>query len=406
MGENQEMQWWPSNEAELQTGLQDGLLVESHHLDLKREPSKGRTANRDLAVDLASLAVDGGVLIYGVDEGGTSLSPFELKGFRERVDQVARSLIEEPLPILIKEFPCEANPRHGYAVVIIPESPAAPHMVDGRYRGRGDTTNIVLSDAEVLRLHDRRQVIDSNIATLLQQEIERDPTSDSQREQAHMFVVAEPVSRRSAMLLQAMDDDNAARWISQNLVNGPASVTLSDSWSPDLGSVSTVSRSADGWSAHTGYVIPGRQASPEAGEDNIFEVEVRENGGVRLFCSRASARSPGGQVAKAVLESVISGLTLRTVLIAATISELCKHFGSWDLALGVTNLKGGRSWKVIQSHESWAPYSSEEYVEVTRAAASELASDPAVIRDRLFARLNRALNGGVFIPPQPPERNS
>lgn len=38
-------------------------------LELKREVPSGDAANRELATDLASLAVDGGLTIIGVDEG-------------------------------------------------------------------------------------------------------------------------------------------------------------------------------------------------------------------------------------------------------------------------------------------------------------------------------------------------
>ncbi len=160
---------------------------------------------------------------------------------------------------------------------------------------------------------------------------------------------------------------------------------------------------SDGWSAHSSYLHPGRQPREEADEDDYFEVEVRENGGIRLFCSRASVPHPHedgpGRVA---FETLIGGLTLRTVLIARVISRQCGHFGAWDLGLAVTNLKGAVSWKATQSFRGYAvPFSAEEYIEITRATVEELEADAVTVTGRLFARLNRALNDGSVPIPVP-----
>ena len=45
-----------------------GLLDESHWMELKREIPRTKGSNVELARDLASFAVDGGVLVIGVDE--------------------------------------------------------------------------------------------------------------------------------------------------------------------------------------------------------------------------------------------------------------------------------------------------------------------------------------------------
>jgi hypothetical protein len=55
-------------------------------------------------------------------------------------------------------------------IVEVPPSPLAPHMVDGKYHGRGDTVKHVLSDAEVERMHAEE---------LIDREIARDPFKDA-----------------------------------------------------------------------------------------------------------------------------------------------------------------------------------------------------------------------------------
>ena len=57
----------------------------------------------------------------------------------------------------------------------MPPSPSAPHMVEGRYIGRGDKTKRYLADAEVLRLHARRASQEIDAVQLLQAEFDRDP---------------------------------------------------------------------------------------------------------------------------------------------------------------------------------------------------------------------------------------
>lgn len=68
-----------------------------------------------------------------------------------------------------------ADPAAGYVIVQIPESPAAPHMIDKIYYGRGDKTKVKLSDAEVLRLHQRRRIAEQDVLDLLNDEITNDP---------------------------------------------------------------------------------------------------------------------------------------------------------------------------------------------------------------------------------------
>ena len=68
--------WPPSTEDGLSEAAREGNLVETHSVELKRELSSGDGANKELAADLASLAIDGGFLFIGVDETtGPGLSP-------------------------------------------------------------------------------------------------------------------------------------------------------------------------------------------------------------------------------------------------------------------------------------------------------------------------------------------
>ena len=62
--------WTPTAWSDVVEAAAGGLLDESHWVDLKQElPTGKRTHSTELAQDLASLAVDGGLLaVYGMQE--------------------------------------------------------------------------------------------------------------------------------------------------------------------------------------------------------------------------------------------------------------------------------------------------------------------------------------------------
>jgi hypothetical protein len=97
--------WLPTSETALQEALQGGLLDESHNLELKRTLGTGRSANKELARDLAQFGIDGGTVVFGVDEGSDGeppiLTPVPLHGLAERIEQVARSDPRSAAPCVI-----------------------------------------------------------------------------------------------------------------------------------------------------------------------------------------------------------------------------------------------------------------------------------------------------------------
>jgi len=72
----------PASQDALRAAFAGGLLEERNWCELKAklgEPTKGN--NTEAAKDMASLAVDGGTLIYGIDEaapGGDPLQPIDV----------------------------------------------------------------------------------------------------------------------------------------------------------------------------------------------------------------------------------------------------------------------------------------------------------------------------------------
>src|ERR1700674_5886981 len=104
--------WPPSTEEDLRLAATEGALEEHHKVDVKREIPAGDSANKELAKDLASFAIDGGRLIIGIDESaGFALTPVDLKGLADRIDLVAHSRVDEPLDVEITTIRTAADPE-------------------------------------------------------------------------------------------------------------------------------------------------------------------------------------------------------------------------------------------------------------------------------------------------------
>lgn len=146
--------WTPRTEAELSAAIANGELNESHTLDFKRELGSSDGAKKDFAKDVAAFSVDGGTILIGVDEGPpVTVSPVNLAGLPERVEQIAAMRVDEGVMVETTAIEIPSGSGKGVLVVNIPASPRAPHMAGGRYYGRGDKTNYQMSHAEVLRRH-------------------------------------------------------------------------------------------------------------------------------------------------------------------------------------------------------------------------------------------------------------
>ena len=105
------------------------------------------------------MTVDGGVLAYGIDEQGvtaSALTPVSLAGERERIRVIADANIHPPPAFDIEVIETASGSIDGFVIVVIPASPLAPHMVNGRFPARSGTTTRYLSELEVARLYEQR----------------------------------------------------------------------------------------------------------------------------------------------------------------------------------------------------------------------------------------------------------
>ncbi|MBA3780155.1 MAG: ATP-binding protein [Chloroflexi bacterium] len=384
------MIWLPSSLEELDRVLSERILGEAHTVDFKRELPTGAAANKALAVDLASMAVDGGLIVIGVDEElhPPRLALQALAGVKERVDQIAASRVDQPVSVRTIELPA-TDPTLGVLLIVIPPSPDAPHMVDGRYRGRGDTTNLVLTDIEVRRIRDQRALRVADLGQQLDAEIAQ-PRPANLLPGARLHVLARPTTGHEEMLLDATEDGRA--WFSRAVVAGRPVAALSEPWSPDFGGGLSMGRRADGWSLT-------RVDSVEQG-DRILELVVTEEGEARLFSNGITRRHDN----LLVNDVAVAGLTKRVVLTAQVVVAATRYLGLWDFGVAVTELRGATAMSLDGQLglRSLPQYSDERYRRVIQVSGEDLERAPDEIVHRLLDRLGRGLTGQPLRVPSGP----
>jgi hypothetical protein len=404
----------PADEGELRSMVAHGLLDEGHSVELKRQLPPGKAANVELAKDLCQFTIDGGVLIIGVDEGDgktpPSLTPVDLAGLPERIEQVAATRIDEPLRVRIRTIRTAGQPDKGYVLVIVSPTQSKIHKVDGRYWARGERTRYVLSDAEVRRYHQLVSQGQRDAASLLDVEVRRDPAAAvGLQAHAHLFAIAQPVGADPDLLDRVVGGAGPRGWrqfLYGEVLDGAAARPLTNPWSPDLPEIGDPSRRARGWALRSSRMGPGRTVEvPDPllhnnvnVEKRLLDLEVNEDGGLRLFCGRASDTLRDD--VECVIEGLVIGLTKRLVLVAGTIAATTDWLGSWDFGIAVTGLRGLVSLRLVQHGQDWlaAPFSEEEYRETVRATYERVVKDPDGIVTDLTGRLNRALGGSAPIP--------
>jgi hypothetical protein len=144
-----------------------GQAQESQALDFKRQIG----TNPEIAKDIAAMTVNGGVLIYGVDEDketllATEITPFSLKGVEEKLHQVAGSRVSPTPDFEVVSIADPADKTIGVVVVVVPASSQAPHQWEERYPVRRGTTTEYLAEPEVERLYRQRQRLSGSPPTV------------------------------------------------------------------------------------------------------------------------------------------------------------------------------------------------------------------------------------------------
>jgi len=221
--------------GDIVSAVQVGLTRETQWCELKLNvPASSPAANAELARDMASLTVGGGVLLIGVKDNAATAADVvgvldaDLPGLVSRISQVASSRVSPPMHVLLHEIADPSGTGHIVLVVEVPTSATAPHMVDGTYWGRSATGKQPLGDHDVTRLiREREGRGDRFVAELAAMANDVDPLGPDRRARGRLYLMAQPVAAMSVRLgaataakrmlelvVDALPDQSQHHWVS------------------------------------------------------------------------------------------------------------------------------------------------------------------------------------------------
>jgi Schlafen, AlbA_2 len=398
--------WISKSASEIEAAAERGDLEETHTLDAK-VALPGSKKNKDLAVDVCAMTVDGGSLVYGLGEDDndqlTVLSPIELDGLAERVAQVAETSITEPPFIRVQPLPLESDPSRGYLLVVVPQSARAPHQVisgkDGRYYGRGAKGNRILSESEVATLYARRERWEVDRERLIREELARSPEADPKL--GYIVAFARPVAPDDSMVERV---SSGSQEILRVLVEG--SRTWGDirpdrysgpGYDPDLRrAVRVWRRGSAGWTISTSFEQDNEPRS-------AAQIDLDFDGTGHFFCGRiADTMEPQGT--KVLFETILAGNLASFFAAMGAFYEAAGYVGQVDVGVAVTGIEGALPWGL----HMWGDggFSGPTPHRTARVSAAQLRDAPRSVTLSLIQRLldvTRETGWSPFADPPPAE---
>jgi hypothetical protein len=405
----------PADEAALRVAFDGGLLEERNWCELKALVESSKGANAELARDLASLAVDGGTLIVGLDEKAPNdnpLHPVELRGLAERVEQVADMKVHPPLLVECSGVSATGGSSDGmgYLIVHVPASPLAPHQVDGVYYGRGDKTRRRLTDPEVERLFQRRSAWAAGIRNDLTDFVTK-RLSAAAGVMPHLFVAARPVAAWPDMCRPIV---GGADWM-QNLSQLRESVrddgglrAALNRMFPNVGyEVGLAYMTHAAKTPHGARLTMREPQTPLGTREWDVDLDVDESG--KIWFSAAVMGIPDRtfnsvQYTGLAIDGVAVSV-LQVLIFAAKLSDEIGYASLWDFGVALTNTRGTRPVPTVSTARATTvgafggAYEADQYTETTRASIEELRRRPGVVLDRVIGLLVRATHSEGYIKP-------
>lgn len=392
--------WVPKSEAEINTVVGSKQLEESDTFDAKQELPK--TAE-ELAKDVAAMATDGGVLIYGIGEDAnkrpTVLTPVPLANSAERIDALIRSNIQEPPRVIITTIPTATDPSVGYIIVLIPPSPRAPHMVmyrgDNSFYGRSPTGNKKLTEGEVARLYARRQQWEVDSNQLLTQEIASAPI-EPHPDYSYLYGFIRPVFPDEGML-QRIGVNSSPNPLNNLFVSMSRDKIYPENHYPFLYTPMSWVRRSEGY---LGIMNPTDDNDPRK-RKSLLNVQLDFDGTGHLFCARAAEREGNGRPF-IFFPEVVAGTTSRFLGVMGHLYRDSSYYGMIDVGVALTGLRGvvpnpskdlGFALSLTNK-----PYDREEYRKTLRISALELPSQAQQIAHRLLMPLIQAVTQSSYNP--------
>jgi hypothetical protein len=379
--------WTPGSWQDVIDAAASGVLDERQWVELKQAVPPGKGANLELARDLAALAVDGGLLIIGVrddsDQPGAVVGT-PLAGLADRVDQVSRDRVHPPLVVRPVEIADPVRADHGCVLVIVDASPEAPHMVDGRYWGRGATGKRVLSDADVRRLFE----LNSRRREDFQQRFRSHSDTGPLAGPGSLHVLLSPRAGRAGALAELVD----APYDLLNLIarSAPADPT---GWRLDH--LTDSRRRVQGVEISNVDLATVTAAGAASTEYNLIALALRDDGQIGLTVTgMVGEQQLYGQTSRYVATTGVVVLTRQLIAVAARLADLAGYGGTWDAGLAITDLRGVRPLRSDgfgRARLYGSAFPDRDYSGTTAAATGELTDQSLDVLARMTRPLLRVL---------------
>ncbi len=136
-----------------------GVIAEAPDLDFKSD----LTSNKEIAKDIAAMALEGGVIAYGVDEDeqavAKEITAIKLSQVPEKIQQISDAAIWPPPVIDLSVIADPSDDTHGVVIVTVPPSSLAPHYANSRFPARSGTTTRYLAEREIAAFYEQRRAV-------------------------------------------------------------------------------------------------------------------------------------------------------------------------------------------------------------------------------------------------------
>jgi hypothetical protein len=377
--------------ADIVVAAQSGVLGESHWVELKKDIPKASPngdPNLELAKDLASLSVDGGVLIVGVRDKTFEVVGAAVTGRIDRITAVAAGKITPPLQVAIADaLPHPDNPELAVLVVTVPASENAPHMVGGHYWGRNNVGKQILGDEDVRRLLTTQQAraagFEQRIRALTAQ---LDPLPLEDRKNSHLYLLAEPATGAGAVPggadRQYIDGAALVRALGGNLGDRPSFHNANQSVPHPDGTL---------------LVSPTIKRPGASVEDRSVQLLLTDDGVIQVACgqgSRLITADYEGTMVKGISGMFVMRFVYQFCRLAALMSEHhLGYTGPWRVGIYLDHLAGAHpidddDYSDVYRRGTFQP---DHYFQQLLSSTEDLRARPQVVADELTLRLLRGL---------------
>ncbi|MEU4243157.1 ATP-binding protein [Actinoplanes sp. NPDC026619] len=400
---------------DLEKHVASGELRESHTLELKRDNySGGESGKKEQAKDIAALALDGGILIIGLEEdkatgAAAKTAPVSLHGVIERIDQICANRISPQLRVTISDnLRSPSDPSTGVIVIEVPAT-GVPHMVDHRYLGRDNRTTRLLDNTEVVRLLARR---DLDVEAVDRDLDATDALMAGQGMSAARLVISAtpiPMLRRDALRDQ-LSPAHAVKWFTARMEAAAIRAGAERSGNEAMSRLFRPFRWTDRSSSWGTRRIPGGAALRFGPPDRMpFCIEVLESGAARFaadFITEVYKDQRSDAETKVLYLADAMSFTCEIVAWIAEVAEEAGLRGTYGIGLQLSDLAGAvrePTNSIAQARLHFpdkTTYRDDTYRQVILATGAELRGPFLPLLDQMFGPLMRALDYGDPLRPQ------